>query len=128
MVEWTPRQFGSVMDDFKKECSTPAWKSLLHSWALVRSFGKMCRSGAAKKLVGGDGIWELLGSNGNEKPRPLFYFDEARHEVVFVHAFRKQGDSEYKRAVKLAQKRRQMIRRKERPACVIAAFDQQSVH
>jgi hypothetical protein len=128
MTEWTPRQFGTVLDDFKKQCSAPAWKSLLLSWALVKAFGKMCGSGHAKKLVNGDGIWELIGSNGTEKPRPLFYFADSRHEVVFVHAFRKQGDNEYKKAIKLAQGRRRLIERKERPSHVIAAFDQQSIH
>jgi hypothetical protein len=128
MNEWKPRQFSSVLDDFKKECSAPAWKSLLLSWALVKSFGKMCGPGAAKKLVNGDGIWELIGSNGNEKPRPLFYFADARHEVVFVHAFIKQGDNEYRRAIKLARNRRRLIERKERSAHVIAAFDQQRIH
>lgn len=127
MTEWTPRQFGRVLDDFKeRKCSEPAWKSLMLSWALVKAFGKMCGSNAAKKLVNGGGIWELIGSNGNEKPRPLFYFDDARHEVVFVHAFIKQGT--YKNAIRLARSRRKLIHRKERQANAIAAFDTGRVH
>src|SRR5688572_17017100 len=115
MKPWTSRQFGTVVDTFKTECPAEAWTDLLLRYAVLREKGPLCGGLIAKKLRNGDGIWELLGHADNNQPRLLFYFRTEAHEIAFVHAFMKQGNNQYRRAIDLAQRRRRLIERGERP-------------
>jgi hypothetical protein len=123
MARWRGVQFGDVVDRFKSsECSSDAWDDILIAYALLSEKGNGCGHSVAKKLVNGKGIWELIGHNGNEQPRLLFYFRDAERLIVFVDAFIKQSKSDYMRAIPRAQKRRGLIERSERNTNVIEAF------
>ena len=124
MTDWAARQFRNVMDRFREDCPAEAWDDLLLRYAVLKSLGPQCGSTIAKKLVNAKGIWELVGHADNHQPRPLFYFREQQRQIVFVHAFMKKGKQDYAPAIKLAQDRRRLIERGEKPANVIPSFDQ----
>ena len=80
-------------------------------------------------LTAAKGIWELLGHADNLQPRLLFYFsDETPKLIVFVYAFMKKSKRDYKQAIELAQKRRALIERGERPINVIGISKSTVVH
>jgi len=119
---WRSRQFGRVVDRFRADCPEDAWDDLLARYAILLTRGPACGPLVAKKLKGGDGIWELLGHADNCQPRLLFYFASNR-TIVFVHAFiKKRGNAEYPPAIRLAKNRRAMIQRGEKVANVIHDF------
>jgi len=128
MARWAVSQFGNVVDRFRTDCPEQAWNDVLMRYSVLREKGPLCGPLVAKKLVNGKGIWELLGHADNLQPRLLFYFVDASSLIVFVHAFIKQGNNEYKRAIELAQKRRALIMRGERSSNVIEALKTTRVH
>jgi Phage derived protein Gp49-like (DUF891) len=119
MGKWNVGQFGNVVDRFRAECPRAAWDDVILRYSVLVEKGHACGRLVAKQLVNGKGIWELLGHAGNIQPRLLFYFADERFQIVFVHAFIKQGTNEYKRAIQLAQSRRKLIESGERPLHVI---------
>src|SRR5438876_1074970 len=102
MGRWSVGQFGNVIDRFRGECPPAAWEDVILRYSVLIEKGPLCGSLIAKKLVNGKGIWELLGHADNIQPRLLFYFVDVRRQIVFVHAFIKQGNNDYKRAIPLA--------------------------
>lgn len=126
MGKWHVGQFGKVVDAFKEsECPSEAWDDVLLRYAMLVERGKECGPQIAKKLKNAKGIWELLGHADNCQPRLLFYFDDSRHQIVFVHAFVKKGNKDYKAAIELAQDRRRLIERGKRQANVISVFNEE---
>jgi len=112
MPLWVTRQFGSVFDRFRDECPSEAWDDLLIAYALLKQHGPTVGPLVAKKLKNGDGIWELIAHADNHQPRVLFYWTGTT--IVFVHAFMKKGNNDYRDAVRLAQQRRSKIERGEK--------------
>lgn len=126
---WTAKQFGTVIDRFKADCPSDAWDDVLIRYGVLLEKGPACGSLVAKKLKCAKGIWELLGHADNVQPRLLFYFsDSVPRLIVFVHAFIKQGKNDYKAAIELAQRRRFLIERGEKPANVIGITKSTVVH
>lgn len=109
MPPWVTRQFGGVFDRFRDECPVDAWDDLLIAYAMLKQHGPQAGPLIAKKLKKADGIWELIGHADNAQPRVLFYFRGAT--IIFVYAFLKKGNNEYKNAIRLAQHRRAQIER-----------------
>ncbi len=109
-MPWTVRQYGDVVERFRdRECDADAWDDVLINLAILITKGPVLAGpGIAKKLKGGDGIWELRARHGNLQPRLLFYTDG--NTLVFVHAFMKKGKREYVQAINLAKDRRRTIR------------------
>lgn len=98
-------------------------------YAVLLERGPACGPLIAKKLKNAKGIWELLGHADNSQPRLLFYFSESVPKlIVFVDAFIKKNKSDYKPAIKLAQKRRALIEGDKRPANVIGITKSTVVH
>jgi Phage derived protein Gp49-like (DUF891) len=125
---WTAKQFGTVIDRFKVDCPPDAWADVLIRYGVLLEKGPTCGSLIAKKLKNANGIWELLGHADNSQPRLLFYFLDAYRLIVFVHAFIKQGNNDYRSAIKLAQKRRALIERGEKPINVIGITQHTVIH
>lgn len=108
---WTVKQYGDVVERFRdRECDSDAWDEALTNMAILIAKGPVnAGPNTAKKLKGGDGIWELRARHGNLQPRLLFYVDG--NVLVFVHAFMKKGKKEYVQAINLAKDRRRAIQR-----------------
>ena len=118
-----------VIDRFKVDCPVAAWDDVLMRYGVLLEKGQSCGPLIAKKLTNAKGIWELLGHADNSQPRLLFYFSENTPKlIVFVHAFIKQGKQDYKPAIELAQKRRALIERGEKPANVIGLAKSTVIH
>jgi hypothetical protein len=127
---WKAKQFGDEVDRFKRKCPKDPWDDLLAAYGILRTRGPQSGNAVAKKLVNGNGIWELVGRAGNLQPRLLFYFDDVdQYLVVFVFAFMKTGGAkDYRRAIETALARRARIKRGEKIANVISAFDSTTRH
>jgi len=109
-VVWTVKQYGTVVDDFRRDCDEGTWNAVLLAFSVLREKGTLCGPSVAKKLRGGDGIWELLAGYKNSEPRLLFYFSKnVRGLMIFVCAFIKKSSSDYKPAIRLARQRRALI-------------------
>ena len=122
MARWRTAQFGKVVDSLRSQCPSDAWDDVLLRYAVLVEKGPACGSLIAKKLKNSKDIWELLGHADNIQPRLLFYFWNAKGLIVFVEAFIKKGNKDYKPAIELAQSRRRLIEHGERQANVIEAF------
>lgn len=110
-VVWTVKQYGRVIDDFRQDCDEGTWKAVLLAYSFLRAKGTQAGPRIARKLKDADGIWELLAGYKNSEPRLLFYFSpDVRGLMIFVHAFIKKGEKDYKPAIALAQQRRTLIR------------------
>jgi phage-related protein len=111
-MAWAVRQYGAIVDRFRgRDCDAETWAEVQISFGILLTRGPVLAGPRiAKKLRGGDGIWELRASNGNIQPRLLFY-DHGEGILVFVHAFIKKGDKEYVQAINLAKERRRALRR-----------------
>jgi len=109
---WTIRQFGNVVHRFRdRECRDVVWDEVLFSLAILIERGPVLSGPqVAKKLKGGDGIWELIAKYDNLQPRLLFYLATGS-TIVFVHAIMKKGKEDYVPAIRLAQQRRKAIER-----------------
>jgi hypothetical protein len=107
---WTVRQYGDIVDRFRdRERSADVWDEVLINFAILIEKGPIgAGTRIAKKLRGGDGIWELIAHYDNAQPRLLFYVRGSTF-LVFVHAFIKKGNKDYGPAIKLAKQRRQSI-------------------
>lgn len=109
------RQLGKVVDRFKDDCGSDVWDEVLIAYAILIEKGPMCGGLIAKKLKGGDGIWELIAHYDNLQPRLLFYYPASRpNEIVFVHAFMKKGNQDYPPAITLAKQRRRSVEQGEK--------------
>jgi Phage derived protein Gp49-like (DUF891) len=128
MPRWSVAQFGDVVDRFRPDCPPDAWDDLIMRYSALVEKGRMCGKLTAKKLVNGKDIWELLGHARNCQPRLLFYFQDDMTLIVFVYAFIKQSNSDYKNAIAVSQSRRALIKRGERPTHVVKAFEPTQVH
>jgi phage-related protein len=123
MARWAAKQFGSVVDRFRAECPPNVWDEMLIAYGVLLSRGPQAGPSVAKKLKGGDGIWELIAHYDNLQPRLLFYYQPKGVLIVFVHAFIKQGKQDYRAAIKLAKTRRASIERGQKHANDITAFN-----
>lgn len=112
MAGWVAKQFDAVIDRFRADCQPDAWDEVLIAYGVLMAKGPLAGPLVAKKLKGGDGIWELIAHHDNLQPRLLFYYSrQVQGQIVFVHAFIKQGKQDYPRAIKLAKARRASIER-----------------
>lgn len=109
------KQLGRVVDRFKADCGADVWDEVLIAYGILVEKGPSSGGLVAKKLRGGDGIWELIAHYDNAQPRLLFYYPTSRpREIVFVHAFFKKGNKDYKAAIALAKQRRRSVEKGEK--------------
>ena len=123
---WIALQLKDVVSRFRADsCDSDLWDEILISMAELLERGPvLVGPRVAKRLQGGDGIWELIAKMGNLQPRLLFYVRPDGRTLVFVCGFIKKGNKDYVPAIRLAKQRRTSI---ERGNAVTAAFPT-SVH
>jgi hypothetical protein len=128
MSQWSLWQLNDVVDRFRdsRECSSEIWDEIVISFAILLERGpNAAGASVAKKLVNGDGIWELIARLGNRQPRLLFYRRPGTSMLIFVHAFMKTGgNKDYGPATKLAQKRRAAV---EQRGATLAAINRSTL-
>lgn len=119
---WKARQYATVIDKFKSVCPSGAWDDSLIRYAVLIEHGPACGPRIAKKLKASKDIWELLGHADNCQPRWLFYFDQREPLITFVHAYIKRAKGDIQKATELAQRRRKLIERGEKPTSAITSI------
>lgn len=113
---WTLKQYGDEVYRFRdRECSADVWDEIVISLAILREKGPVgAGTRIAKRLGGGDGIWELIAHFDNLQPRLLFYERPRPFSatIAFVYPFMKKGKQNYGPAIKIAKQRRSAVERR----------------
>lgn len=82
MSIWQARQYGSVVDEFRRNAGDDLWDEMLISFATLLERGNLCGRPVTAPVE--DGIFELRANHDNLQGRLLFYFSPSTRRLIVV--------------------------------------------
>ena len=105
---WTLLQYQTVFTDFLAQCDENMQAAILSKVDQLRREGNQARYPLTRYLTNTDGILECRPRAGKQQARLLFYFQPNKRIVFVVAVFKDQRKLD-RGAIKLAERRKELI-------------------